>query len=265
MKNKPSVKNRICPKASALKAVIFDFDGVIVDSMPYHFISWFEAMRPYGVRVGCFDVYCREGERWDKSVRDFLARKNIKPSRELLDKIFSLRRRIFKKRSTGIRFFNNAIEILRELKKRGYKLALVSGTPSGEIKRMLPAGIHSLFDVIVTGDKVKHGKPHPEPYETALRHLDLPAGECLVVENAPLGITSAAGAGLFCVAVSTSLPAEYLRKADIIIGDISGVLPIIEEKSAGRCSIGPGCCSGREMRQGCCRKTGLKVRSKSKS
>lgn len=239
-----------CCCSGGLKAVIFDMDGVIVDSMPYHFIAWFEAMRPYGVRVGCFDVYCREGERWDKSVRDFLAQGNIKPSRELLDKIFSLRRRIFKKHSAGIRFFNNAIKILRELKKRGYKLALVSGTPSGEIKRMLPAGIHSLFDVMVTGDKVKHGKPHPEPYETALVHLGLPAGGCLVVENAPLGITSAVGAGIFCVAVSTSLPEEYLRKADIIIGDISGIMPIIEEKSGGRRSIFHGCCPGKRGASG---------------
>ena len=49
------------------KAIIFDMDGVIVDSMPYHFLAWHEALRPFGIRVGCVEVFAREGERWDKS------------------------------------------------------------------------------------------------------------------------------------------------------------------------------------------------------
>lgn len=213
-----------------MKAVIFDLDGVIVDSMPYHFIAWFEALRPYGVRVNCLDIYCREGERWEKSLRDFLARGNVKPSKALLKRIFSLRRRIFRKYSSSVKFFKNAFGILKELRKRGYRLALVSGTPSAEIKRMLPAGISGLFEVMVGGDEVRRGKPHPEPYETALKLLKLAAGECMVVENAPLGIASAAGAGIFCAAVSTSLPAEYLEKADVVVGDIAALLPIIEKR-----------------------------------
>lgn len=206
-----------------------------MDSMPYHFIAWFEALRPHGVRVNCLDVYCREGERWEKSLRDFLSRENIKPSKALLKKIFSLRRRIFRKYSPSVKFFKNAFGTLKELRKRGYRLALVSGTPSAEIKRILPAGILGLFEVMVGGDAVRHGKPHPEPYKTALKLLGLAAGECLVIENAPLGIASAAGAGIFCVAVSTSLPAEYLDKADAVVGDISGLMPIIEKR--GRCGF----------------------------
>ncbi len=228
MKNKTIPGKKPLPAAPRLKAVIFDFDGVIVDSMPYHFIAWFEALRPYGVRVGCLDVYCREGERWEKSVRDFLGRNNIKPSPELLGRIFRRRRRIFRKYSASMRFFPGAFRILRELKIRGYKLALVSGTPYIEIKRMLPAVIGRLFDVMVTGDKVRRGKPHPEPYETALRLLGLKAAECLVVENAPLGIASASGAGIFCAAVSTSLPAGYLSGADVIIDGISAVLDVVD-------------------------------------
>jgi len=234
MSKKSVSKNMPRSAGITLKAVIFDFDGVIVDSMPYHFIAWFETLRPYGVRAGCLDVYCREGERWEKSARDFLAQNNIKPSRKLLERIFRRRRRIFGRYSRGMRFFPGAFRILRELKMRGYKLALVSGTPGIEIKRMLPAGIGRLFDVMVTGDKVRRGKPHPEPYKTALRLLGLKAAECLVVENAPLGIASASGAGIFCVAVSTSLPAEYLSKADMIVGGISAVLPIIESRSRRR-------------------------------
>ena len=79
------------------KAVIFDMDGVIVDSMPYHFLAWHDALRPYGVRVSCFDVYAKEGERWSKSLKDFLEKEGIKPTAKLLSEIFAFRKKIFKK------------------------------------------------------------------------------------------------------------------------------------------------------------------------
>jgi len=79
------------------KAIIFDMDGVIVDSMVYHFLAWYEALRPYGVRVSCFEVYSREGEQWDKSLKDFLRMGNVKATPGLMRKIFVARQKIFKK------------------------------------------------------------------------------------------------------------------------------------------------------------------------
>ena len=70
------------------RAIIFDMDGVIVDSMPYHFIAWYEALRPFGVRVSCFDVFSREGERWDKTLIELLKASGIKPSKMILNKIW---------------------------------------------------------------------------------------------------------------------------------------------------------------------------------
>ena len=54
------------------RAIVFDMDGVIVDSMPYHFIAWYEALRPWGVRVSCFEVYAQEGERWETTLKGLL-------------------------------------------------------------------------------------------------------------------------------------------------------------------------------------------------
>ncbi len=204
------------------KAIIFDMDGVIVDSMPYHFIAWYEALIKLGVRVSCFDVFANEGERWDKTLKRFLMREKITPTNALLNEIFLNRQKIFKK--VFRRFiFKGVKEFLFMLKSKKYKLALVTGTPRLEVERILPVEIKNIFDFIVAGDSVKRGKPHPEPYLTAAKGLKLKPGECVVVENAPYGIESAKKAGMYCVAVATSLPEEYLQKADLIVSRLEQI------------------------------------------
>ncbi|MFA6282153.1 MAG: HAD family phosphatase [Candidatus Omnitrophota bacterium] len=214
MKNTKKLK-----KISNIKAVIFDMDGVIVDSMPYHFLAWYEALRPFGVRVTCFDVFTKEGERWGKSLRDFFKKAGIKPTKRLLTEVFVLRQKIFKKYFKRF-IFNGAQGLLSCLKKGGYRIALVTGTPDYEVKRILPRKLHKCFEVIVAGNMVKKGKPHPEPYLKAAKLLKVKPAMCAVIENAPFGIESAKRAGMYCIAVSTSLPKEFLSKADAIVSDI---------------------------------------------
>ena len=80
------------------------------------------------------------------------------------------------------------------------------------------------FDVIVTGDQVTHTKPHPEPYLTAAQKLTVKPDECIVIENAPSGITAAKQAGMYCIAVKTTIQDEqYLKNADLIVEDISEI------------------------------------------
>jgi beta-phosphoglucomutase-like phosphatase (HAD superfamily) len=165
------------------KAIIFDMDGVIVDSMPYHFLAWYEALRPYGIRVSCFDVYSREGERWDKTLKDLLRRSKVNPSRKILARIFRIRQKIFRQHFKRF-IFKGVRGFLRCLNKKGYLLGLVTGTPRWEIKKILPKEIGAMFDSIVSGDSVKNGKPHPEPYLKAARVLGIKPSDCVVVENA---------------------------------------------------------------------------------
>ncbi|MDD5730691.1 MAG: HAD family phosphatase [Candidatus Omnitrophica bacterium] len=210
------------------KAVIFDMDGVIVDSMPYHFIAWYEALRPFGVRVSCFDVYSREGERWEKTLTELLKKAGITPGRKLLRKIFLRRQRIFK--SYYKRFlFNGAKETLIFLKRKGFLLGLVTGTPAKEVISILPKEIRLLFDSIIAGDSVKNGKPHPEPYFKAAASLNVKPSQCAVIENAPYGIKSASKAGMFCIGLTTSLPKEYLKGADIVAESLLGIKTIVDK------------------------------------
>ena len=93
----------------------------------------------------------------------------------------------------------------------------------------IPGKILSLFNAIVAGNQVKKGKPHPEPYLRAARLLKLKPEACLVIENAPFGIISAKRAKMPCIAVSTSLPKEYLVDADIVVdqlNQISSYIPL---------------------------------------
>ena len=213
-------------RKSKIKAVIFDMDGVIVDSMPYHFLAWYEALRPYGVRVSCSEVYAKEGERWGKSLRDFFNKAGVKPTKKLLSEVFLARQKIFKKYFKRF-IFKGAQELVSCFKKRGYQLALVTGTPDYEIKRILPRRLYNCFEVIVAGNMVKKGKPHPEPYLKAAKLLKVKPALCAVIENAPYGIESAKRAGMYCIAVSTSLPKEFLSKADVVVGDIREISCLI--------------------------------------
>lgn len=80
------------------------------------------------------------------------------------------------------------------------------------------------FDVIIPGHEVANTKPHPEPYLTAARKLDVQPNECLVIENAPLGIRAAKLAGMYCIAVKTTIKNEIqLHEADSIVEDMAKV------------------------------------------
>ncbi len=208
------------------KAIIFDMDGVIVDSMVYHFFAWYEALRPLGIRVSCFDVYAKEGERWEKSMRDFLLKNNIRPTAKIMRDLFVRRHTIFKKVYKRV-IFNGAEELLLCLKNKGYILGLVTGTPLAQVRMILSQKIKSVFNCIISGDMVSNGKPDPEPYLKAAKQFKLKSAQCLVIENAPLGILSAKRAGMFCVAVSTSLPRDYLKKADVVVDNLTKIKKIL--------------------------------------
>lgn len=211
------------------KAIIFDMDGVIVDSMPYHFLAWYEALRPWGIRVNCFDIYSREGEHWEKTLRELLGKAGIKPTDEILKKIFSARQKIFKRNFKRF-IFKGVDKFLICLKEKEYLLGLVTGTPDNEIKKILPSKVLALFDAVVAGNHLRKGKPYPEPYLKAAKELDILPAECVVVENAPLGIESARKAGARCIALVTSLPREYLKGADAVVDSLEEI-PLIIDKS----------------------------------
>lgn len=204
------------------KTVLFDMDGVIVDSMPYHFISWFETLKKYKVTVSPFDIYEKEGEKCEVCVRRFFKRDKIKCDDKIVNEVLRLRDKLYKK-YFKVHLFSDIEPVINRLKKQGFLLAIVTGSNKEKVKSMLPKKILSEFDVVISADMIKRGKPYPDSYLTAAKKLNIKPTECIVVENAPYGVKAAKAAKMFCVAVTTSLPAQYLAKADIVCKKVSDV------------------------------------------
>lgn len=205
-----------------INTVIFDMDGVIVDGMPYHIKSWKEALSTIDMSVSDLEIYLMEGMTGRETMEIFVKKSNISISDETADKVIKLKRKIFND-IFNVTLIKGIKDFLLELKDRQYNLALVTGTRLEVVKKVLLAGLENIFEVIVTGEMVNKGKPDPEPYLKAVDELKATKEDCIVIENAPAGITSAKDAGLKCFAVQTSLSEEYLQDADKIFKDINDV------------------------------------------
>lgn len=205
-----------------INTVIFDMDGVIVDGMPYHIQSWKEALSTIDMSVSDLEIYLMEGMTGRETMEIFASKSNMSLSDETVENVIKLKRRIFNDIFT-VTLMKGVKDFLFELKERRYNLALVTGTRLEVVKKVLQMGLNDIFKVIVTGERVNKGKPDPEPYLKAVDELGVRKEDCIVIENAPAGITSAKNAGLICFAVQTSLSEEYLKEADKIFQDIDEV------------------------------------------
>ncbi|CAJ35937.1 HAD family hydrolase [Methanocella arvoryzae] len=209
---------------SRFRAVLFDMDGVITDTMPVHLKAWQEAFKPYGVTVEKMDVYLREGMTSKTMAESIAGEKQKSLTAEELEKIVAAKSAFFDREvSAHVKVFEGVPGILRMIRNNGIKTALVTGSRAQSVKAVLhKAGIEDLFDLIITGDDTKTGKPSPDPYLTAMRRLGISRINCVVVENAPLGIQSAKAAGAeYVIAVTTSLDASYLKDADDVMASVA--------------------------------------------
>lgn len=203
-------------KLGSVKAVIFDMDGVITDTMYYHFLAWKKVFAEKRIRVGCFDIYKREGQDGLTSIKEIFNERHLKISEEEAKILLAKKEKIFRQ-IVKRKFIPGSRSFIHFLNSKGFLLGLVTGTSYKEMKKILPHSLINLFGAIVTGDDVKRGKPHPEPFLKALEKLKLKPKEAIVIENAPFGIRAAKKAGIFCIALETSLPKNFLKEANRIV------------------------------------------------
>ncbi len=215
-------------KKILVKAVLFDMDGVITNTMPDHYRAWRSVLREeVGIEVSHEEIYRREGQKGIASVQELFAEHKKFYLPETGKAILRKKEELFKK-IVKTRFIQGARRFLSSLQRLGLEMALVTGTSTHEMHRILPDAIYRRFSVVVTGNHVTEGKPSPEPYALALKKLGMKPRDAVVIENAPFGVRSAKSAGIKCFAIATSLPACYLNEADEIFSSFRDLNQKIE-------------------------------------
>jgi len=210
-----------------LRAAVFDFDGVIVDSEPMHFRALQEALRTEGVEIteeeyfGSLLAYDNRG-----AIRRGLALHDQPAGPERVERLAALMVERFAERVPEIPLFDGVADLVRRLGRR-VPLAIASGARHDEIEAILAGiGLRGAFTAIVGVEDAARTKPDPAPYLEAARRLadevdDLAASDCIAFEDTAAGISSAVAAGMKVVAVSNSLPVERLREAHRVVDSLA--------------------------------------------
>jgi len=199
-----------------LEAVLWDLDGVIADTGPYHCRAWQDVFGKRGVNFTEDDFKRHFGQRNDTIIRSTLGG-SISP--EEFDTIAAEKEENYRRRVAGnIKPLPGAIELIRALREHGLKVAIASSAPMENIQLIIRGlGIDDCFQAIVWGREVAEGKPSPEVFMLAARKLGVEPRDCVVIEDAVAGVAAAKSAAMKCLAVTNSHSRNSLQEADLIV------------------------------------------------
>ena len=212
-----------------LKAVFFDQDGVLYNSMPYHAESWAWAMTKHGLPYTAMECYRNEGRTSTGVIQEHhqqMYGRDASP--ELIEAIYKDKTEHFTQMTGGFPgIIPNVDKVLYFLRSQGVQCWVVTGSGQRNLIDALNKTFDNVFTGIISSFDVTKGKPDPEPYLKAWERSGFKKEECMVVENAPLGVRAAKAAGLYTFAVNTGpLPDEELwdEKADEVLPDMQALL-----------------------------------------
>ena len=209
---------------SEAKGVLWDLDGVIVDTAPFHFQAWKKTFKEMGLPFSQEEFTLIFGRR----NRDILMEVVGEPlSMEEMEGISARKESLFREALRGnVRPLPGVLFWLEELKRRGYRQALATSAPRENMEMMVGSlGIEGFFDEIVLADEVSAGKPDPEVFLLAAKALQLSPARCIVIEDAVAGVEAAKRAGMRCIGVATSHPRKALAEADMVVDSLNDLVP----------------------------------------
>ena len=195
------------------RAVLFDMDGVLFDSMPNHARSWARVCTDFGLAMTPEEAYMHEGRTGEATIQILAQRYLHRPATaQEIERIYEAKCRLFNACPEAPKM-EGATEVLKRVAEAGLTIAVVTGSGQKSLLDRLEQNYPGVFapELIVSSKDVRHGKPHPEPYLLGLERVGLEPWEAIVVENAPLGVEAAVAAGIFTIAVNTGpLPESAL-------------------------------------------------------
>ena len=200
---------------------IFDMDGVLVDSGDAHRASWMQLGEEIGVAFTPEFFVQTFGMHNNQIIPLWLGAVTADKVERL-----ALRKEVLYRAAAPdvVRPLPGAVSLVRALRAAGWRLAVASSGPRANVALIVRLlALEDAFDALITGDDVREGKPHPEVFEKAICAVDLPASSCVVIEDAPQGVSAGLAAGAAVLAVTSSRPSSELAGAHRVVASLEGV------------------------------------------
>jgi len=221
----------VFPVGLQADAVIFDFDGVIVDTEPLHYQAFQRVLEPLGLGFSWqqyVDVYMGFDDR-DAFVEAYAAHGaalDADTLRTLVERKAHIFQTVIR---DGITAYPGVTDLIKKLHQSGIPLAISSGALCSDITPIVrQLGIADCFEAVVTAEDVAKSKPDPESYRLAFDRLKqrtgISADRTIAIEDTPAGIASAKGAGLTVIGLTNSYPRELVSDAAVVIGSLEELL-----------------------------------------
>ena len=217
-----TIKNGFMKQSAPDFAIIWDMDGVIVDTAKYHFKSWQLAFKKRGVAFTEKEFTGLFGQRNDAIIRTILKRE-VTPGE--IEEIALDKEETFRSSVKGnVMALPGAVALIKTLNGQGVKMAIASSAPPENIQLLLSSlGILECFQHLVSGKEVSESKPSPLLFLLAAKRLGFPPEHCIVFEDAIAGVAAAKNGGMRCVAVTSTNSRDKLGKADLIVDSLESV------------------------------------------
>ena len=201
-----------------IKAVLWDVDGVLIDTAPFHYQAWRTLFASLGKELSRAEFLKTFGLRNDDTLQSILG--PLPDDR--LQELGHRKEEIFREAIRGhIAPMPGAVEIVRRLRRAGVRQAVVSSAPRDNVVETLRAlSIEGEFQELITEEDVGRGKPDPQGYVLAAERLGVPPSDCVVIEDAPAGVEAAKRAGARCIGLAAGRAPEELAQADLVVGSL---------------------------------------------
>jgi beta-phosphoglucomutase len=213
-----------------LRAVIFDFDGVITDSEVLHLRAFNKVLARYNIEIK-EEIYYKEylGFTDLDCFKSVVEKSKLGLDSEQIRNLIKQKNQVFEELARSeATIFEGAQEFLQMLRDNGIPMAICSGAVLEEIELILEqSGLGHFFDIIVAGDQITKGKPDPEGFILALKRLNegrqkpINSNECVAIEDSHWGLEAAKAAGIHTVAITNTYDAEQLSMAEKIVASLS--------------------------------------------